>query len=223
MRYRSVVSARFALPALLLALICGSPAVMAYEQPEYQVLSHGDDYEIRQYAAYIVAETQVDGNLRRSGNAAFRRLAGYIFGKNDADQKMSMTAPVETRRADNEAAMMLAQPDGDEQFRYAFVMERAFDMETLPTPRDPRVTLREVPARVVAVRSFSGRWSDGNYEKNESALMSALARDGHTAAGAPMLARYNGPMTPWFLRRNEVMVDIVPADADAPSATAAVD
>ena len=196
---------------------------MAYEQPEYQVLGSGEDYEIREYAPYIVAETQVDGNLRRSGNAAFRRLAGYIFGNNDADQKMNMTAPVETRRGDDAPASMLAQPDGDEQFRYAFVMERAFDMETLPKPDDARVTLREVPARVVAVRRYSGRWSDGNYQQNESELLSAVRRDGHTPTGAPMLARYNGPFTPWFLRRNEVMVDIVLAEVQGQPAAAAVD
>jgi len=28
------------------------------------------------------------------------------------------------------------------------------------------------------------------------------------AIGAPVFARYNAPFTPWFLRRNEIMVEI---------------
>ncbi|MEO1573595.1 MAG: heme-binding protein [Pseudomonadota bacterium] len=191
---------------------------MAYEQPDYRVIATSQAYEVREYDSYIVAETVVGGNLRSSGNAAFRRLAGYIFGKNDTSQKMNMTAPVETRRADQADAMMLAQPDGEAQFRYAFVMERAFALDTLPAPNDARVTLREIPARTVAVRTFSGRWTDGNYRKNETALVDALRRDGYALAGAPMLARYDGPFTPWFLRHNEVMVDVVPpatTDVDA--------
>lgn len=202
----------------LLTLTAWSPTAMAYEQPEYRVIATSESYEIREYDPYIVAETVVTGNLRSSGNAAFRRLAGYIFGKNEAGQKMNMTAPVETRRADGEDAMMLAQPRGEQQFTYAFVMEREFALEALPKPNDARVTLREIPGRTVAVRAFSGRWTDGNYEKNETALVTALRSDGYTLDGAPMLARYDGPFTPWFLRRNEVMVDVAPSttsDSDA--------
>lgn len=181
---------------------------MAYEKPQYRVIAESEEYEIREYDPYIVAETVVEGDLRRSGSAAFRRLAGYIFGKNDAGQKMNMTAPVETRRADDGSAMMLAQPEGEERFIYAFVMERAFAMHMLPEPNDDRVTLREVPARTVAVRAFSGRWTDANYQDHETALVQAVRRDGYALSGAPMLARYDGPLTPWFMRRNEVMVDV---------------
>ncbi|MEM6638761.1 MAG: heme-binding protein [Pseudomonadota bacterium] len=200
--------------AVLAVLICGE-AALAYEEPEYRVVATTDVFEVREYDSYIVAETRVTGNLRRSGSVAFRRLAGYIFGKNVQQQKMNMTAPVETRRADNEATMMLAQPSGEQSFRYAFVMERQYNLDTLPTPVDDSVSLREVPGRTVAVRTFSGRWTDKNYQRHETELVNALRAAGYRLISAPMLARYDGPLTPWFMRRNEVMVEVEePAAAD---------
>ncbi|MFI0608556.1 MAG: hypothetical protein ACH37Z_11810 [Anaerolineae bacterium] len=35
-----------------------------------------------------------------------------------------------------------------------------------------------------------------------------MARRGLVATGAPVWARYNPPITPWFLRRNEILVPV---------------
>lgn len=171
---------------------------MAIEEPEYEVLSEVGDVEFRRYAPYIVAEVTVSGDA--ADRRAFRLLAGYIFGKNDAGEKMAMTAPVETR--------------GDE---HAFVMERKYSIETLPRPEDDRVQLRTRPARTVAVRQFSGGWSDRNINRHREALLDDLALLGVEITGEPELARYNSPFTPWFLRRNEIIVpvDRVSAGDDA--------
>ena len=53
-----------------------------------------------------------------------------------------------------------------------------------------------------------GRWTEAKYKKNERALMQSLQADGVTVTGEPILARYDPPFMPWFLRRNEVMVEI---------------
>ena len=42
----------------------------------------------------------------------------------------------------------------------------------------------------------------------EANLLQALADDSIEVIGDPVFARYNAPFTPWFLRRNEVMVEI---------------
>ena len=64
---------------------------MAIEQPDFNVLAEaegeGKKYEIRQYDNHIVAETLVQGDFNKVGNTAFKRLGGYIFGDNEADQK----------------------------------------------------------------------------------------------------------------------------------------
>lgn len=170
---------------------------MALEEPDYEVLFETDDIEFRRYEPYLVAEVTVSGES--ADNQAFRILAGYIFGNNDGEVKMQMTAPVESRD----------EVDGSRVYQdFAFVMEKDYSLDSLPTPNDERIRLREKPARIVAVRRFSGRWSDKNVDQHEQRLLEDLQGLGIEAAGPPELARYNSPFTPWFLRRNEIIVPV---------------
>jgi hypothetical protein len=186
------------------ALILIGANAMAIEEPQFEILASTDDYEVRRYDSYIVAETDVEGTYKNAGNKAFRILAGYIFGDNRASEKMAMTAPVESRPADESIKMKMtapvaSSPSEDEagSYTYSFVMEKKYSLETLP-----------IPERTVAVHRYSGSWSESNYAKHERLLLDALADDGISARSAPVSARYNAPFTPWFMRRNEVMVEI---------------
>lgn len=195
---------------LILSLIAGQSA-MALEEPQYEVLAEFDDFEVRHYDPYIVAEVDVSGN--GADNRAFRILAGYIFGDNRRGEKMAMTAPVESRPNDRGERMAMTAPvisssRRDEEMTYAFVMERKYSLDTLPTPVNERIRLLERPARTVAVRRFSGRWSDSNIDRHEQRLLRALDDTGIQGTGVPELARYNSPFTPPFLRRNEVIVPV---------------
>lgn len=197
-----------------LVLTTGAHA-LAIEEPAYQVLEKKDAYEIRRYDSYIVAEVDVDGDFKSSGGSAFRILAGYIFGDNQGGTKMAMTAPVETRAADKGTTMNMTAPvttspsaTDDATYTYAFVMESQYSMQTLPKPNDARIRLREIPIRTVAAHRYSGRWTPANYREHEALLLDALRADDVRTTSMPMIARYNGPMTPWFMRRNEVLVDI---------------
>ena len=168
---------------------------MAIEEPKYEVLAETPAYEVRRYEPYVVAEVDVQG--RSADSQGFRTLAGYIFGDNQGSQKMEMTAPVESREA-----------DANDAITYGFVMESKYTLDTLPTPNNERIRIREKPARVVAVRRFSGRWSEKNMAGHERELLESLASDDVELEGAVELARYNGPFTPWFLRRNELIVPV---------------
>lgn len=186
---------------------------MAYEEPGYEVLEKTSSYEVRRYVPYIVAEVDTDGDVREAGNKAFRILAGYIFGDNQGEQKMNMTAPVEARerRAGTKMAMTVpvtASQNERNGYTYAFVMERKYSLETLPKPNDPRIRLLEVPPRTMAALRYSGRWTDSNDRKHTSELRNELIAQGIEIVGGPVLARYNGPFTPWFLRRNEVLFEV---------------
>ena len=204
---------------LLLTLFAGlisAPTAMAIEEPQYEVLLETKHYEIRRYEPYIVAEVDVEGDMGSAGNRAFRILAGYIFGDNKPGEKMAMTAPVKSQQKSRGEKMAMTAPvlsdapgTGTTEYTYAFVMESRYTLDTLPAPLDPRIRIYEIPARTLAVRRYSGRWSEGNYRKHEAALLQALATDRVTTTGNPVLARYNAPFTPWFMRRNEIQIEIV--------------
>lgn len=187
-----------------------SGAAVAIEEPEYTVVDVRDAYEIRRYESYIVAEVDIDATSERSaGNQGFRILAGYIFGDNREQSKMAMTAPVESQKS---IKMKMTAPvesanDG-EQYTYAFVMEKKYTLDTLPEPVNPRIRIREKPARYVAALRYSGSWSEKKYARVRAELESALATDGVAKTGDYILARYNSPFAPPFMRRNEVLVDV---------------
>lgn len=92
------------------------------------------------------------------------------------------------------------------------MMPEAYSMETLPEPADPLVSLRQVPPRTMAAVRYSGFWSEKNYQKHKAELEEWMAAMNLVAAGEAVWARYNAPFTPWFLRRNEILV---PLEADS--------
>jgi hypothetical protein len=197
-------------PLFLLFLFSGNPA-MAIEEPAYEVLLETKHYEVRRYEPYIVAEVDVDESFKRAGNSAFRVLAGYIFGDNVPQQKMAMTAPVESRegeRMNMTAPVTSRAGNGVGSFTYAFVMERKYTMDTLPRPNNPDIRLVQRPERIMAVHRYSGTWSEERYAEHEKILIDALTIDRVAIVGAPVFARYDAPFTPWFLRRNEIMVEV---------------
>lgn len=190
---------RIIIAVVVAALVfCGGlvATAMALEEPEYEVVDRFDGWELRRYAPFLVAETRVDGDLRESGSAAFRILSGYIFGDNEPGTKMAMTAPV------------MSEVSNDAGYRYQFVMERAYDRESLPAPNSGRVEIREMPPRLMAALRFSGTWNETRLADLTTTFLETIDREGYTPVDDPVLARYNPPITPWFLRRNEILVEV---------------
>ena len=68
---------------------------MAIEKPTYRVVERREAFEVREYAPSLVAETVVGGSREEAGNAGFRVLAGYTFGKNRGERRIAMTTLVE--------------------------------------------------------------------------------------------------------------------------------
>jgi hypothetical protein len=193
---------------LLLLLIALTPPVsQAIEEPTYEVVRQiGEQIELRRYAAYVVAEVVLDATAADAGNQAFPILAGYIFGKNKGQQKLEMTAPV-TQSAEPVKLEMTApvtQGAVAGGMRVQFVLPKGVTLATAPEPLDPRVHLREEPPALRAAIRYSGTWSKANYDEHLGKLQAALAAAGIATHGQPVLARYNAPMTPWFMRRNEI-------------------
>lgn len=204
------------LAATLIAGIAAlAPTVYAraIETPAYVVESKQQGFEIRRYEARLVAEVEVEGEPNAASNAGFRILANFIFGDNEARSEVAMTAPVDRRPA--EAIEMTAPVDrravaGDEErWVITFTMPSKYTLDTLPEPNDSRITIREVPAKTYAVLRFSGAPSEKSVQRRIRELEDAVAAAGHTTKGEAVYARYDPPWTLGFLRRNEVMIEIV--------------
>jgi len=192
---------------LLTLMLAAMPKLShAIEEPDYTVTRQFGQVELRQYAPYVVAEVVLDSSAEAAGNQAFPILAGYIFGKNKGQQQFAMTAPVmqtavPTRLEMTAPVIQTAVAGG---MRVQFVLPKGVTLATAPEPIDPRVQLREVPAGNWAVIRYSGTWSQSNYLEHLAALQASLAAQGLAVQGEPVLARYDAPFTPWFMRRNEI-------------------
>ncbi|MDP5053840.1 MAG: heme-binding protein [Congregibacter sp.] len=202
------------LSALLLLIHAGMS--MAIEEPNYTVIEQSGDFELRAYEPMIVAETFIDGDMDTASNQGFRKIAGYIFGKNSVQsgesEKVAMTAPVTMQAVPQKIAMttpVTSTRDG-EQWRVHFVMPSEYTMDTLPVPDNPEVTLREVPGSYFAVLRFSGLVSEKKRADKTDELLRWLKERDVAVVGEPSLARYNPPWTLPFLRRNEVMIEYLP-------------
>jgi hypothetical protein len=185
---------------------------MAVEEPAFQVISSTASYDLRVYPSVLVAETTIDASFDDAGSQAFRLLAGYIFGANRSRSKLAMTAPVSQQAQPEKIAMTapVSQRAASKGFLVQFTMPAGYTLATLPIPDDPRVTLREIPPRKVAVLRYSGSWSKARYEKKLKVLRDAMDKDGLRAQGEPEFARFNSPFQLWFLRRNEIWIAVAP-------------
>ena len=182
----------------------------AVEEPNYDVVQQLDGAELRQYAAYVVAQVLVSGPADQAGSQAFPILAGYIFGKNKGARKFDMTAPVIQAAAPVKMEMTapVTQAAAVGGYLVQFVLPKGVTLASAPEPDDPRVQLREVPGSRVAVIRYSGFWSQSNYDEHLGQLQAALRAAQISWRGEPTLSRYNPPFTPWFMRRNEIWLTV---------------
>jgi hypothetical protein len=197
-------------------LSTGVMDAMAIEEASYTVVDSDNNFELRDYDPYVLAETVVEGNLEEAGDKAFNRLFRYISGANRSREKIAMTAPVSQQPKGEKIKMTapVGQQRVEEGWAVSFMMPAAYTLETLPEPEAPAITLRQVPAHRMAAVRYSGFWSEKGYLRNKRELESWIQEKGLAIAGDPVWARYNPPFMPWFLRRNEVLIPVEADDVD---------
>jgi hypothetical protein len=184
----------------VLFLFCG--AAMAVEEPRYTVLVSEPPFEVRRYAAFTVAQTQISGDFDAASRNGFRRIASYIFGDNvqaevGAQRKISMTAPV------------TVAPES-EGWRVHFVMPSAESMQTLPKPLNPQIQLRPVAEHEVAAVRFGGFTTQASIQEQTERLKAWAKTKNLKLSPTAQVARYDDPFTlPWN-RRNEILIDLMP-------------
>lgn len=183
-----------------------------YEEHEYLVLHADGPFEVRRYQPALVARTSVPPGVARPEDQAFRRLAGYIFGKNAGETSIAMTVPVVTEAEAEGTQIAMTVPvtgrRAEGGYQMHFVLPSKWTLETLPAPLDPEVELGELPAQTFAVFRFSGVAYPSTLDERLPALQAWMSRRGLEATGPARMAFYDPPWTLPFLRRNEVLVPI---------------
>jgi hypothetical protein len=205
----------------LISILIAS-AAMATEEPKYVLLEKSEPFELRAYAPRIVAEVKVDGDLDAASNQGFRLIAAYIFGKNQVSEKIAMTAPVGIESGDQSksAKISMTAPvtiegpksqdkSNQNQWTVSFVMPAEYTLNTLPKPLDSQVKIREVPSERRAVITFSGFYNEDKVQEKTQALQDWIKARNMKSIGEPQFARYNPPWTLPFMRRNEVMIQVL--------------
>jgi hypothetical protein len=199
---------------LLLVLLLKAAASYGLETPDYEVLYTEGNIEYRRYAAFNVAQTSVGNadsleNRGKMNQDGFMRLFRYITGDNLTQSSIAMTAPViETSGAKIAMTAPVIESEADGELRMAFMLPSEYTLDTAPTPTDSAVTLREIPARLVASIRYSGRWTEKNVQKFKTRLDAHLSEAGIKTLGEFSTAVYNPPFTPPFMRRNEIHYEI---------------
>lgn len=206
-RFRLIVT-------VTLFIITGVVPAMATEEAPYTVIKTDDMFELREYAPQVLAEIIVDGDLEGAGNKAFRPLFRYISGDNKPRDKIAMTAPVSQEQKGEKVSMTAPVSQRSVQGKWAvsFMMPASYTIETLPTPDDSNIKLRQVPARRVAAVRYSGFWSEEKYLLHKEKLEKWIKDNRFTVTGETVWARYNPPFTLWFMRRNEILIPVSAGD-----------
>jgi hypothetical protein len=188
---------------IILAVIIGifflSQIIMSFqsdkiETPKYTVLKKYDEFEIRQYDSMIIAQTILpSASYDASSSMGFRRVASYIFGGNDKNESISMTAPVFMEMGENT--------------KMAFVMPKNYKLEALPKPNSGDVQLIVIEPKKYAVIKFSGYASDEKIKEKSQELQNLISREKLTKVGKFQYLGYNPP---WKVigRKNEIAVEI---------------
>jgi hypothetical protein len=96
----------------------------------------------------------------------------------------------------------------DDGFEVSFVMPHDMAMADMPTPAGANLKITEHPAVKMAAIRFSGTVGNHSFPNNERKLKDLLSAQGIEFEPTPIYARYNAPTTPFFLRRNEVLLSL---------------
>ncbi len=182
------------------------------EQQPFELVRRCPGFDLRRYPAHVVAQVTVRSSFDKAGNVAFRSLFGYISGQNRTQSSVAMTAPVVQEVAGSQKVAMTApvvqRTTGEGEFVIAFVLPASLTAETAPVPTNPEVEIRTVPAGLAAAAQYSGGWSQSSFERHSTQLQQAVLAEGLRPVGSPRFARFDPPFKPWFLRRNEVVLDV---------------
>jgi uncharacterized protein YxeA len=164
------------------------------ERYPYVVKKKYKRFEIRNYETTLFTSVKLSTKgYKNSSSKGFSILAGYIFGNNERNEKISMTSPVSMSLEDSMTMM--------------FMVPKKFNKQNLPKPNQSGIEFKEEPAKTMAAIRFSGWANDSKIEKYKQQLKKALDAEGIKYANRFYFFGYNAPYE-LFNRKNEILVEL---------------
>jgi hypothetical protein len=159
------------------------------EQQKYSLIKKLDNLEIRKYKKCTMATVEINADYEAAGSIGFRPLVTYISQNN-----IAMTAPV------------LQQKTKSDNWLVSFVMPEGMQLSDLPVSPNLNIKLHEVDEYVAAVLKFKGVTSKQKIREKESELRELVNKYKLNSFGEILVARFDPPWKPGFLRHNEVII-----------------
>ncbi|MEY3469875.1 MAG: hypothetical protein RLZZ575_335 [Actinomycetota bacterium] len=161
------------------------------EQQKYTLIKKLDNLEIRKYQKCTMATVEINADYEAASSLGFRPLVTYISQNN-----IAMTAPV------------LQQKTKSDTWLVSFVMPEGMQLSDLPVSPNLNIKLHEVEEYVAAVLTFKGITSKQKIREKESELKELVNKYKLNSYGEILVARFDPPWKPGFLRHNEVIIHL---------------
>ena len=168
------------------------------ETPNFKIVKKYKNFELRDYGSIVIATTTLERDYSRSNSIGFQKVASYIFGGNDKNMKIAMTAPVMTSFYSSD----------DKEQEVSFVMPRKHSLKTLPVSLREDVVIKEKELGLVAAISFGGWATEVRTKKYIKKLDLLIEKESLIKLNEIIVAQYNSPWAIPPFRKNEILIPI---------------
>ena len=158
----------------------------------YTILRKVDKVEIREYKPLLYV-AYLDKQKKSGQNSYFRVLADYIFGANEANEKIAMTSPV-VIKLHNDREMLFRLP-------------KKYNKKNIPRPNNKDIDIVSSEKVLKATIRYSGYTSELKEQKMIKELKQILSENNISHNNKFELLVYDPPYKP-FNRRNEISIRI---------------
>ena len=153
--------------------------------------------EVKEYPAYRAATYRYSGNLPEASSQAFSPLYEHI-----SQNKISMTAPVETRYPASTIESKEMSGEATVSFLYR-------NTDIYPDEIASNITVEDIPPQTVVSLGQVGGYSYESYVEGLEKLKDWLSSNtNYVRSGKPRRLFYDGPYKPDATKRSEIQIPI---------------
>ena len=182
----------------IISFLLSMVVISGTETPNDKKIKKFKDFELRNYESIIVAITTVERDFSESNSIGFRRLANYIFGGNDKNIKIEMTAPVITS----------FNSFYENQKDISFIMPKKHNLNSLPLSNKNNVSIKVKEVGLVAVIGFGGWATEERTNKYINKLKILILNEKLNISDEIIVAQYNSPWAIPPFRKNEILIPL---------------